>query len=96
MVLTRHGDAMALEEFLVTRVVEVVLHGLDLADALERGAWTSRPALEAVADLLFSAGPGAFGPETLEAVRAATGRALPGRPGAEALEAAGVRFLALG
>jgi hypothetical protein len=30
-----HGDAMLLSQFLVTRVVEVAVHGLDLAEALE-------------------------------------------------------------
>lgn len=96
VVRTRHGDAMALEDFLLTRVVELVVHGLDLADALERGAWTAPPALEAVAELLLPAGTGGLEMGTLEAVRAATGRALPGGPGPDALENAGVRFSALG
>ncbi|WP_316042214.1 maleylpyruvate isomerase N-terminal domain-containing protein [Nocardiopsis sp. CNR-923] len=43
-VVTRHGDPMSLTDFLVTRVVEAVLHGWDLADALGRGVWTTRPA----------------------------------------------------
>ncbi|RMB85949.1 maleylpyruvate isomerase N-terminal domain-containing protein [Streptomyces shenzhenensis] len=36
---TRHGDAMLLSQFLVTRVVEVAVHGLDLAEALRREPW---------------------------------------------------------
>ncbi|WP_017591611.1 maleylpyruvate isomerase N-terminal domain-containing protein [Nocardiopsis potens] len=99
-VLTRHGDAMLLDDFLVTRVVELLLHGLDLADALERGPWTTAGALAIVERLLFGgAGPrplGAVGLTALDAVRAATGRALPGRPGREALDGARVNFLALG
>jgi hypothetical protein len=35
VVRTRHGDAMLLTDFLLTRIVEVAVHGLDLADALE-------------------------------------------------------------
>ncbi|KIH98792.1 mycothiol maleylpyruvate isomerase [Streptomonospora alba] len=96
VVRTRHGDAMALEDFLLTRVVELVVHGLDLADALEHEAWTAPPALEAVADLLLPAGTGGLEMSTLEAVRAATGRALPSGPGPDALENAGVCFPALG
>jgi uncharacterized protein (TIGR03083 family) len=35
-VQTRHGDAMLMSEFLLTRVVEVAVHGLDLAAAVGR------------------------------------------------------------
>lgn len=41
-VRTRHGDAMLLSEFVLTRVVEVAVHGLDLADALGREAGSPR------------------------------------------------------
>jgi hypothetical protein len=47
VVRTRHSDPMLLSEFLLTRVVEVAVHGLDLADALSasrspgRKPWTS-------------------------------------------------------
>src|ERR1700761_457645 len=34
VVRTRHGDAMFLSQFLLTRVVEIAVHGLDMADAL--------------------------------------------------------------
>nr|WP_239647226.1 maleylpyruvate isomerase family mycothiol-dependent enzyme [Nocardiopsis baichengensis] len=96
VVRTRHGDAMALEDFLLTRVVELVLHGLDLADALGRPPWTSPQGAGAVERLLFGAGgrPAPMG--RLEALRAATGRALQGGPGAGDLEGSGVRFPALG
>lgn len=36
VVRTRHGDPMLLTDFLVTRVVEVAVHGLDLAAAVGR------------------------------------------------------------
>ena len=96
-VLTRHRDAMLLDDYLLTRVVEVVLHGLDLADALDRGPWTTGAALAAVGALVFG-GPfpaGAEAPLPLEAVRAATGRTLPGGPGPEALAGARVNRIAL-
>lgn len=52
VVRTRHGDAMTLTEFLVTRVVEVAVHGLDLAVALDRPPWLTPAAAEVVAGLL--------------------------------------------
>lgn len=39
MIGNRRGDTMLLTDFLVTRVVEVGIHGLNLADALDRPAW---------------------------------------------------------
>ncbi|PDP86324.1 mycothiol maleylpyruvate isomerase [Glycomyces fuscus] len=105
-VVTRHGDPMLLSEFLVTRVVEVVVHGLDLADALGREPWTTGRGLDVVRGLLFGSAdaealegvfPGALSERGagLAAVRAVTGRAGSGG-GRVALEEAGVRFLALG
>jgi uncharacterized protein (TIGR03083 family) len=52
IVRTRHGDAMLLTDFMVTRVVELAVHGLDLADALDRPPWTHDGALEVVTRLL--------------------------------------------
>lgn len=104
LVLTRHGDRMLLTDFLVTRVVELVLHGVDLADALGREPWTSGPGLDLVREVLFGAAdrealegvlPGAFGADSLGAVRVVTGRA-PERLERGVLEGAGVRALALG
>ncbi|MBB6172362.1 uncharacterized protein (TIGR03083 family) [Nocardiopsis mwathae] len=94
VVLTRHGDAMLLTDFLVTRVVELVLHGVDLADALGREPWPDGAALGVVERLAF--GGGDPGLPALDAVRAATGRALPGGPGWAALAGSGVRVLAFG
>ncbi|MFW6639854.1 maleylpyruvate isomerase N-terminal domain-containing protein [Nocardiopsis algeriensis] len=112
VVVTRHGDPMLLSEFLVTRVVEAVLHGWDMADALGRAPWTAPEALDAVRSLVFggadrdvveSVVPGVWSDVSagvsagVSAVRAVTGRALPGG-GVDRgdLERAGVRLLALG
>jgi uncharacterized protein (TIGR03083 family) len=57
LVRTRHGDAMTLTEFLRTRVVEVGVHGLDLADALDRRPWLTPTAARVVADLLIGRQP---------------------------------------
>jgi uncharacterized protein (TIGR03083 family) len=53
LVLTRHGDAMLLGEFLVTRVVELVVHGLDLALATRREPWSSVEGLRVVLQLFL-------------------------------------------
>lgn len=53
LVTTRHGDAMTLEDFLVTRVVEVAVHGIDLADALGEPRWTTPEATRCTVDLLL-------------------------------------------
>ncbi|GAB2526922.1 maleylpyruvate isomerase N-terminal domain-containing protein [Nocardiopsis aegyptia] len=108
-VVTRHGDPMLLTDFLVTRVVELVLHGWDLADALGREPWTSAEALGLVVRLVFEGAdrgavervfPGVWagGAASEAAVRAVTGRSPAGSGGEAraALESAGVRFLALG
>ena len=44
IVQTRHGDAMLLTDFLTTRVVELAVHGLDVADVLEQQPWLTAPA----------------------------------------------------
>lgn len=52
VVRTRHGDAMTVTEFLRTRVVELGVHGLDLAAALNRPPWLSTQAAAVIADVL--------------------------------------------
>ncbi|KQX56117.1 MULTISPECIES: maleylpyruvate isomerase family mycothiol-dependent enzyme [unclassified Streptomyces] len=99
-VRTRHGDPMLLSEFLLTRVVEVAVHGLDLADALGHEPWLTPEAGEAVTELLLGA-------EQTEAVRAlgwspphflrvATGRTPLEGTEAVQVERLGIRWLALG
>jgi uncharacterized protein (TIGR03083 family) len=53
VVATRHGDRMLLTEFLRTRVLELAVHGLDLAAALHREPWVTVQAAEASEDLLL-------------------------------------------
>jgi hypothetical protein len=99
-VRTRHGDAMLLSAFLLTRVVEVAVHGLDLADALGREAWLTPAAGEAVTELLL-------GPERASAadelewsrphfLRKATGREPLNDAEAAQVEQLGIRWLVLG
>jgi len=54
-VTTRHQDAMLLSDFLLTRVVEIAVHGLDIADAVGRDPWLTPPAAKAVGRLLLGA-----------------------------------------
>ncbi|MFF5294302.1 maleylpyruvate isomerase N-terminal domain-containing protein [Paractinoplanes globisporus] len=100
LVRTRHDDAMLLSDFLTTRVVEVAVHGLDVADALNRPAWLTTPAAEHLQELLFGpqwrhavAGLG-WDPVTL--LRRTTGRAPVSDAEAAALARAGLRPLTLG
>ncbi|MFL6076701.1 MAG: maleylpyruvate isomerase N-terminal domain-containing protein [Mycobacteriales bacterium] len=78
LVTTRHGDPMTLTDFLVTRVVELVVHGLDLADGLGVEPWTTEPGAAVVQDLLRDAGgrevAEKFGWDGPELMRKATGR----------------------
>jgi uncharacterized protein (TIGR03083 family) len=53
VVRTRHGDAMLLGDFLTTRVVELGLHGLDIADAAGREPWITAAATDHLVRLLF-------------------------------------------
>ncbi|MFD5624041.1 maleylpyruvate isomerase N-terminal domain-containing protein [Streptomyces yangpuensis] len=99
-VRTRHGDAMVLSEFLLTRVVEVAVHGLDLADALGRKPWLTPAAGDAVTELLLgtehAAAVDELGWSRTRFLRKATGR--EPLDGAEAVqvERLGIRRLALG
>ncbi|WP_236566999.1 maleylpyruvate isomerase N-terminal domain-containing protein [Nocardia sp. CY41] len=52
LVTTRWGDGIQLREFMITRVVELVLHGLDIAIALGVPAWTAPEAAAVVCDFL--------------------------------------------
>jgi Mycothiol maleylpyruvate isomerase N-terminal domain len=101
VVRTRHGDAMLLTDFMVTRVVELALHGLDLADAFDRPQWTDDNAVDVVTRLLVSeaARPrlDALGWDRMTLLRVATGRAGgEDRAEAERLRTAGITWLALG
>ncbi|MEU5216559.1 maleylpyruvate isomerase family mycothiol-dependent enzyme [Streptomyces sp. NPDC020807] len=99
-VRTRHGDAMLLSEFLLTRVVEVAVHGLDLADALGREAWLTPAAGDSVTELLLGAehAPAAeqLGWSRARFLRKATGREPLSETEAATVERLGIRWLALG
>jgi uncharacterized protein (TIGR03083 family) len=56
VVRTRHGDRMLLTEFLRTRVLELAVHGLDLAAGLGRPSWMTDAAARVVAELHLPAG----------------------------------------
>jgi uncharacterized protein (TIGR03083 family) len=101
VVRTRHGDAMLLSEFLLTRVVEIAVHGLDLADALGREPWLTAEAGTAVLELLL-------GPDQLDGaarelgwdrptfLRKVTGRAALDAPESAQVKRLGIRWLTLG
>ncbi|WP_234540142.1 maleylpyruvate isomerase N-terminal domain-containing protein [Streptomyces shenzhenensis] len=100
VVRTRHGDAMLLSEFLLTRVVEIAVHGLDLSDALGREPWLTTEAGAAVLELLL-------GPDQLDGtrelgwdrptfLRKVTGRAALDVPETTHFERLGIRWLTLG
>ncbi|MFF6772034.1 maleylpyruvate isomerase N-terminal domain-containing protein [Streptomyces sp. NPDC012637] len=99
-VRTRHGDAMLLSEFLLTRVVEVAVHGLDLADALGREPWLTSSAADAVTELLLGTEHGTatdqLGWNRTRFLRKATGREPLNAEEAAQVEQLGIRWLALG
>ncbi|MBB4931100.1 uncharacterized protein (TIGR03083 family) [Lipingzhangella halophila] len=100
VVRTRHGDVMLLSEFLLTRVVEVAVHGLDLADALGREPWLTPQAGDAVLGLLLGPNQEAAAQDLdwdhPEFLRKATGRAPVHEADAARLEQLGIRWLTTG
>jgi uncharacterized protein (TIGR03083 family) len=101
-VRTRHGDLMLLTEFMRTRVLELAVHGLDLAAGLGRDPWLTDPAAAVVEELLLgSLGAAAglcaqLGWDRAGLIAKATGRSPLTAAEQEAVEHAGVRWLALG
>jgi uncharacterized protein (TIGR03083 family) len=100
---TRHGDQMLLTDFAVTRVVELAVHGLDVAAGLGRPPWLTDHAAAVVEALLLPGGSAeaAVLRDRLECDRAGliarlTGRAALTGPQAKALADLGVTRLALG
>jgi uncharacterized protein (TIGR03083 family) len=99
VVLTRHGDAMLLTDFMLTRVVEVAVHGLDLADALGREPWLTAPAGDLVLHLLTGSGANqvdGLGLSRPQFLRKATGREPLSALESEQVELLGIHWLALG
>jgi uncharacterized protein (TIGR03083 family) len=101
VVLTRHGDRMLFTEFLRTRVLELAVHGLDLAGGLGRPPWLTEVAAVTVAGLMLPSGAPArlrdeSGWDQVMLIAKATGRA-PVTPADAALfERHGLRRLSLG
>lgn len=100
VVRTRHGDAMLLTCFVTTRLVEVAVHGLDLADALDRPPWLTTAAIGHLLELLFGptwrASVAGLGWDPVTVVRRATGRGPVTPAERRALAGAGLRGLTLG
>jgi uncharacterized protein (TIGR03083 family) len=99
---TRHGDRMLLTDFAVTRVVELGVHGLDLAIALDREPWLTPEAAAVLADLLLPGDcpaaevQGLLGCDGPGLVARLTGRAALTEADRAALAERGVTTLALG
>jgi uncharacterized protein (TIGR03083 family) len=100
VVRTRHGDAMLLSDFLTTRLVEVALHGLDIADAVPREPWLTPAATNNVLRLLFGAqwrvAVAATTRDPLTLLRKATGRLPTTADESRKLDQLGLRRLTLG
>lgn len=100
VVRSRHGDAMLLTEFLVTRVVEVAVHGLDMAAALDRRPWLTPRAGDVLAGLFLRPGTadgvGALGWDQATFARKVTGREPLSRTERRRLDELGVRLPTLG
>jgi uncharacterized protein (TIGR03083 family) len=100
VVRTRHGDAMLLSEFLTTRVVELAVHGLDVADALGRKPWLTAASAELLQRLMFGerwrTAVNALKWDPVTLLRRTTGRASVTTSQAAALERQEPRLLTLG
>ena len=100
-VITRHGDRMLLSEFARTRVVELAVHGLDLAQGLSRPPWLTSKAADVLEDLLLPAGGSSQLCRDLACDRTGliarlTGRTSLSRGEQQVLRDAGIRKLAFG
>lgn len=101
VVRTRHGDRMLLAEFLRTRVLELAVHGLDLAVAVDRAPWLTEQAASVTSHLLLSAADAArlreaTGWERITLIAKLTGRLPLTAAEADLIRSLGVRWLALG
>jgi uncharacterized protein (TIGR03083 family) len=100
LVTTRHGDPMTLTDFIITRVVEVAVHGIDLADALDRPRWTTPEAVAVVTGLLLGPGhetaPAVLGMDPVVFIAKATGREAFTETERALAESRGLTWLAFG
>lgn len=98
---TRHGDRMLLADFACTRVVELALHGLDLAAGLGRDPWMTRQAADVLEHLLLPAGHGdrlqaLLGCDQVGLIARLTGRSAVTPAEAALVDGAGAVVLSLG
>ena len=102
VVRTRHGDRMTLTEFLRPRVLELAIHGLDLATGLGRQPWMTTTAARVLTGLLLPAGTTAqmlldeSGWDQITMIAKVTRRILLTAAEATLIERYGIRRLALG
>ena len=100
VVRTRHGDPMLLNDFLVTRVVEVGVHGMDLAAALGSDPWLTHEAADVLTTLLAgddaAAQLTALSWEPAFFIAKVTGRIPMTEQDRTRLDRIGIRWLALG
>ena len=101
VVRTRHGDLMLLTDFLRTRVVELAVHGLDLAIGLDRDPWLTPEAASVVADLVLPDGSAAGLRQRLAwdhatLIAKVTGRQSLTPAESEVIQAEHIHWLALG
>jgi len=90
-VQTRHGDRMLLPDFGRTRVVELGVHGLDLASGLGRQPWLTRQAGDLIEELVLPAADGAEVAAELGCDQAGLIARLTGRIDLSAVDAAVLR-----
>jgi uncharacterized protein (TIGR03083 family) len=100
-ITTRHGDRMLLSDFAGTRLVELGVHGLDLANGLGRPPWLTNEAADVLENLWLPAGRAdqlrqQFGCDRAGLIARLTSRAELSPAERKLLEEAGARSLALG
>lgn len=100
IVRTRHGDRMLLTEFVRTRVLELAVHGLDLAAALERQPWTTPQAASVTEELLLPSAAARLraqaGWDQVTLIAKLTGRRPLTPAETRLIQSLGIRWLALG
>jgi uncharacterized protein (TIGR03083 family) len=101
VITTRHGDRMLLTDFAGTRVVELAVHGLDLATGLRRPPWLTAEAADLLEELWLPTGHAESLRQQLGCDRAGLIARLTGRVSLSPTEQnllrdAGARYLALG
>jgi uncharacterized protein (TIGR03083 family) len=101
VVRTRHGDRMLLTEFLRTRVLELAVHGLDLAVALDRRPWMTVAAAEVTEELLLASSAAArlraaAGWDRVTLIAKLTGRVPAAAAETRLIDSLGIQRLALG